>query len=86
MARGAMAAGLPTTDARILRVSSRRAADVTAVEPRAAADPGANGVVWIVRAEGSFFTNRPMGPPHVWASGYLVIDDSTGQILADGMP
>jgi hypothetical protein len=87
MARGAANANLATSvDPRIIKVSLRRASDARSVESSSAGDPTAKGLVWIVRAEGTFLTNRGLGPPRVWPSGYFIIDDATGGILGDGMP
>ena len=87
MARGAANLNLPTSvDPRIVKVALRRASDVQSVENSAAGDPTGSGLVWIVRAEGTFLSNRGLGPPHVWPSGYFIIDDATGGIVGDGMP
>lgn len=89
MERGATAWGEApaSTPARILKVASRRADDVRSVEPNSAVTTE-TGAVWIVRAEGTFIQSRGLldSGKRIWSTGYFLIDDATGMILAMGMP
>jgi hypothetical protein len=62
---------------------------VPAIEPGAAMTDGDESVVWVVRARGTFIATRGLrgtDPPRISDTGYLVIDDATGEILEMGMP
>jgi hypothetical protein len=47
----------------------------------------ASRIAWVVRAVGTFVGLRGPSPdPIVFGSGYLLIDDLTGEVIAMGMP
>ncbi|HET7031242.1 MAG TPA: hypothetical protein VFI34_12075 [Candidatus Limnocylindrales bacterium] len=81
--------GRVLSPARIIRMSVTLASRVRAIEPNAGqGQPAANRTVWVVRAFGTFTTNR--GPANAQldaaGSGYYVIDDGDGSIMGDGFP
>jgi hypothetical protein len=90
MRSAAAAAGQRTTTTTIRSVLCVRRVDIGSLEPRAAGaqpkgDP--NAAFWIVRAEGTFVTQRGRSiTPLVGTSGYFIIDDTSGEIVAWGMP
>jgi hypothetical protein len=70
----------------IRHLISVRKEDLPSVEPRIAGIDG-EGPFWVVRAEGTFFTNRGRSmQPRVYGSGYFVVDDALGIVIAMGMP
>ncbi len=82
-----VAVGVALRPARIVSVGAMR-------EPAAwaAIGQGGNGladrVVWLVRGEGTFYTNRGRGPrivPPV-PTGFFIIDDADGNISGFGFP
>lgn len=75
--------------ARIVSMTATSGRDVALLEPDAGVEQAAQGaVVWLVRAEGTFTTNRlpPGGKPPVSPSGYYVIADADGSVLGFGFP
>jgi hypothetical protein len=90
MRASAVAAAQRTTATTLRSVLCVRRVDIGSLEPRAAGgrsngDP--NAPFWIVRAEGTFVTQRGRSiTPLVGSSGYFVIDDASGDIVAWGMP
>ncbi len=88
----ALSASTPTVATKIDQMVLARPDEVGAIEPRAAgislqrqSDPAA--LLWVVRAHGAFVTQRGRSmEPRVFASGYLIIDDATGDIVGMGMP
>ncbi len=77
----------------IVRMTVTRSSRVGAVEPEAGKPgpgaPGANDVVWVVRALGTFTSQRAAdgGKPLPEAgSGFYVITDADGTIAAFGFP
>jgi hypothetical protein len=88
MAADAQAAGLRVSGGSIQKVILARNDELGAVEPRAAGGEGSpDRLLWVVRATGTFVTNRgPIGGTRSFASGYFLIDDATGEIIGMGMP
>ncbi len=87
-AQGAAAMGLDTASApkRIISVIGATGGEVGDFEPRAAGVIDVNAKVWIIRAEGPFLANRGLGGPRLFKSGYIVLDDASGDVIARGMP
>jgi hypothetical protein len=86
-ARGAASYGLDASQPRhIISVIASRGAGVGAFEPRAAGVIDSDSKVWVIRAEGPFLQNRGLAKPRVFSSGYIVVDDASGDVLAEGMP
>lgn len=84
-----MSAGVPNSvPITILSVTATDAGSVDAVEPNAGIDTSFGGVVWIVRAKGTFVgVHVPPGTKPITSStGYLLIDDATGEPMGMGMP
>jgi hypothetical protein len=82
-------AGKAVAAPRIVRMTATSAAGVSRLEPNAGvpeAPPG--GTRWLVRAEGTFMSNRgPVsGASGVAGTGFLIIDDANGEILGFGYP
>lgn len=77
----------PDADVAILSLTATTGTDLARVEEHAASDAGA-GVVWVVRGTGSFVGLRvpPGVPPITSSTGYLVIDDVSGDVITMGMP
>ena len=94
MARLAAAAselGLTPVPTQLETVIATRWADVSAYEPRVGApdsdSPEGAGVVWVARGEGTFLVSRGRSQePRVGSTGYLLIDDETGEIMGMGTP
>jgi hypothetical protein len=64
-----------------------RESDVHKVEPNSPVGDSVSGIVWVVRAEGTFVSARGRSPELIIAdSGYLLVDDGSGQIIGMGMP
>jgi hypothetical protein len=67
-----------------------RGGDLTSVEPGAGSPEGAaaNAIFWIVRGRGTFVGRfSPSGTgPFVGATGYVIIDDATGEVVGMGLP
>jgi hypothetical protein len=85
--------GLTPVETRLDPVVAARWADVGAYEPRIGdadpSSPDATRIVWVARGEGTFLvtrTGRSGRPPWVGATGYLLIDDETGEIVGMGTP
>jgi hypothetical protein len=74
----------------VLKATAARGADVDSVEPGAGTAEGeqAESVYWVVRARGTFVGARgPAGSSdRVAATGYIVIDDATGDVVGMGLP
>lgn len=73
---------------RILSVIAVAGDRIGEVQPGAAAlSPPVSGIVWVVRAEGTFTTNRGLAsPPPTAASGYYLVLDADGSVLGMGFP
>ena len=74
-----------------IRITSITAVDpqhVRGVEPEAPRlEAAVTGPVWVVRAMGTFGTRRgPQLEPRIAESGFFVISDRDGTILATGFP
>lgn len=81
-------AGRPET-VNIVRINAVPAEAVRSLEPSAGEGNSDVGrAVWVVRALGTFIGERvPPGQDEIVAeSGYLLIDDATGEIIGMGMP
>jgi hypothetical protein len=88
MARGVASGGVQGgKPKRITHVIAATGADLADLEPRAAGlvDP-LTRKVWLIRAEGQWLQNRGRGPAVVYPTGFMVIDDETGEIIVRGMP
>ncbi|MGH2455499.1 MAG: hypothetical protein ACRDHD_04500 [Candidatus Limnocylindria bacterium] len=74
--------------ARIRSVTAVDASGLTEVEPDIGEEnPQPDGIVWIVRADGTFVANRGrIDEPITSPSGYYLISDDTGAILGMGFP
>jgi hypothetical protein len=75
----------------IVSVTATGEAGLSSIEPGAGADLGgdrAGSIIWVVRATGTFVAPRslPGKAPIVASSGYLLIDDATGESIGMGMP
>jgi len=82
-------AGKIVASPKIVRMTATSAAGVSRLEPGAGVpEPIPGGIQWVVRAEGTFTTNRgPMtGAAGVAASGFFLISDGNGDILGFGDP
>lgn len=82
-------AGRVVAAPRIWRLTATTAAGIVRLEPGAGqGDPMPEGINWLVRAEGTFTTNRgPVGgAAGVAASGFFIISDANGDILGFGYP
>jgi hypothetical protein len=82
-------AGRTAAPARVLRLTATTADGVVRLEPAAGSGSALTaGIVWLVRAEGTFTNVRT--PPGVEAmvarSGYLIISDADGSIIGSGFP
>src|SRR3990170_3562974 len=55
-------------------------------EPAPPVEADASGIRWVVRATGTFVGQRvpPGNPPIVADTGYLIIDDATGEVVGMG--
>jgi hypothetical protein len=88
----AAAAGQPVKPTVIDMITAVRGSEINSVEPRAANVALAPNVTdatvfWVIRAHGTFVTQRGRTlVPRLFDSGYIVLDDVTGQMLARGMP
>lgn len=73
---------------RVISAHAMRSDAITKDEPNGPIfDPArAGATVWLVRATGTFVGQRGKGPDQVFKSGYLIIDDATGEVIAMGMP
>jgi hypothetical protein len=72
---------------RIIRVTAIDSNRVAEVEPGAGVEVGPPPTtVWVVRAEGTFTSNRPRNGPISAASGYYVISDKDGSVIGFGFP
>lgn len=62
--------------------------EVASIEPSAAIDPsGAGSIVWVVRARGTFISERGPNPEPITASsGYILVDDASGTTIGMGFP
>jgi hypothetical protein len=81
--------GTAVRTARIVSVTATTSSGVEALEPGVGhPDPAPPGIQWLVRAEGTFTNNRvaPRGSPMVAATGFFVIDDADGGVIAFGFP
>lgn len=82
-------AGRVVVAPRILRITATSAAAVSRLEP-GAGEPGQPelGIEWVVRAEGTFTTNRgPVsGAASVAGSGFFQISDGDGSVVGMGFP
>ena len=85
--------GRPLAPPRILHMSVTTSDNVGRLEPGAGNDPqlrpfGQPSVVWVVRAQGTFATRRiRLGAQAPTATtGYYVIADADGSIMAFGFP
>ena len=91
MGAAAQAVGAVPAQARLLSITAVRASDVKVVEPRAGAPDVGSGddeAIWVVRATGSFVGLHvpPGDAPIVKQTGYLLIDDASGDVVGMGMP
>jgi len=84
---GAAANGAPPA---IISLTAILGADIASVEPNAPRPVGGDAAktFWIVRATGIFVGQRvpPGQSPIIGATGYLIIDDATGEFIGMGMP
>ena len=77
---------------RILRMTVTTSDRVSGIEPGSGdglpqRPEGAPFIVWVVRSEGTFSTDRNRGPhPMTASSGYMVIADLDGSIVSYGGP
>jgi hypothetical protein len=84
--------GLTPFETRLDSIVATVLSDVSAYEPRIGApvdSPDASQIVWVARGEGTFLvtrTGRSGRPPWVGETGYLLIDDETGEIVGFGTP
>jgi hypothetical protein len=84
--------GHATKPQRVLTVESTTRGEAAKVEPNIGVPtegtPEADRVVWVVRAEGTFVGDRvpPGKKPMIGTSGFIVIDDASGEIIGLGMP
>lgn len=77
----------PTKPTRIISVMAATGPEVGSIEPRAGGTAADNSVVWVVRGEGTFIAARGRTTEiRLFSSGYIIIDDATGDILGMGMP
>lgn len=82
-------AGRTAAPARVLSMTATTAEGVVRLEPAAGQDSLLTaGIVWLVRAEGTFTNNRtPPGAESLVApSGYFIISDADGGIVGSGFP
>lgn len=82
-------AGTVLAAPRILRITATTAGGVARLEPGSGVgDPMPAGIQWLVRAEGTFMSNRgPVnGAAGAAASGFYVIDDANGEVISWGYP
>lgn len=93
MATAAEGSGLTPVPAKLESVAATRWSDVSAVEPSLADVPAESGdasrVIWVARGEGTFLVTRTglSGKgPWIGETGYLLIDDETGEIVGMGTP
>ena len=83
------AAGRVVAPARIVRMSVTTWSGAARIEPNAGRpDPPSNEAVWVVRAFGTFTTQRGRNgaQPAAAGSGYYVIADADGSVLGFGFP
>lgn len=75
---------------RIISATAVRGGDISSVEPGAGSPDGAasNGIYWVVRGQGRFVGRfAPSGSgPLVSTTGYVIIDDATGEVVGMGLP
>lgn len=87
-----LAPDIATIAPRVVKAVFTSRGEAAKIEPGIGApDPGtpeAARRVWVVRAEGRFVGDRvpPGADPVIGRTGYLVIDDATGEIIGMGMP
>lgn len=82
-------AGQVAKPPKILRMTVTTLAPVPQVEANAGqVSPAHDEIVWVVRAGGTFTTNRypPGAKPPVATSGYYVISDQDGSVVQFGLP
>lgn len=81
-------AGSVARPARIVSITATRAENVGRLEPALGLEqPPPQGIRWLVRAEGTFVARSyPAGvaPPPAGEFGFVVVDDSTGNVVAYG--
>jgi hypothetical protein len=75
----------------ITSVAAAKWSDIGSIELQAGGvgdSPDASRIVWVVRGNGDFLVARtpPGREPWVGKTGYLLIDDETGEILGMGTP
>lgn len=87
---GAM--GTPAGTGQIIRMTVIPMAILGSVEPSAGSPPSgapdAEDVVWVVRAQGHFVGLRvpPGAQPITASTGYVLVDDASGETIGMGMP
>lgn len=92
MAARATELNLTPVATKLESVVATRWADVGAFEPRLGVPPesaDAGQIVWVARGEGTFLVTRGgfgQNEPWVGKTGYLLIDDKTGEIVGMGTP
>lgn len=72
----------------VQRISAVAADRVATLEAAAPVELEVAGIRWVVRATGTFVGLRvpPGQPPIVNDTGYIIIDDATGEVVGMGMP
>ena len=74
---------------RVLSLTATTGAGIAAIEPAAGQhEPVLQGIVWVVRAEGTFTTNRGpnRGVPPTATTGFYVLADVDGSVISFGFP
>jgi len=82
-------AGRVAAPPRIVSMTATSAAGISRLEPNAGSGQlPAGGIAWLVRAEGTFTTNRypPGAEPPVATSGFYVLSDADGSVMSFGFP
>lgn len=79
--------GRTVVPVRVIRLTATTSDRVARIEPTSGKGIRAAGIVWVVRAVGTFTTQRGRGVQKPTAeSGFFVIDDQNGTILDFGFP
>jgi hypothetical protein len=74
--------------ATVTKISAVRGRDLEKAEPGAGSAEGdqADAAYWVVRGTGTFLGRRGQSGDHLSGTGYIVIEDATGDIVGMGMP
>lgn len=77
-----------STSSSISSARAVRGSEISKIEATAPTldDAEADQTYWIVRGTGTYLATRGRGPDKVFATGYLIIDDATGDVIGMGMP